>query len=77
MREGRGTVQLHRARAEVAASIHSDVLIRLMHETKGQEYRALAMIACDVDVFPSEEHLMSARDERAQTEVYDTERNPL
>lgn len=69
--------ELHRARAAVAASRHRDVLIRLMHEAKGQEYRAVAVIACDADVLPSEERLMSASDERAHKEVYDTERHLL
>lgn len=49
----------------------------LMHDAKGREFRAVAVIACDADVVPSEERLLAAADERALKEVYDTERHLL
>ena len=48
-----------------------------MHSAKGQEFRAVAVMACDADVLPSENRLMSASDERAHKEIYDTERHLL
>ena len=49
----------------------------VMHEAKGQEFRAVAIIGCDADVIPSESRLAQATDERALEEIYDTERHLL
>ncbi|RWO41338.1 MAG: ATP-dependent helicase [Mesorhizobium sp.] len=48
-----------------------------MHDAKGREFRAVAVIACDADVLPSERRLLEASDERALKEIYDTERHLL
>jgi superfamily I DNA/RNA helicase len=48
-----------------------------MHDAKGREFRAVAVVACDASVLPSEERLLSAVDERALEEIYDTERHLL
>ena len=48
-----------------------------MHEAKGQEFRAVAIVGCDADVIPSESRLAQATDERALEEIYDTERHLL
>lgn len=73
----RSEAELPRAQAAVALSGTPDVPIRLMHDAKGQEYRAVAVMACDADVLPNEDRLLSASDERAHREVYDTERHLL
>jgi len=49
----------------------------VMHEAKGQEFRAVAIIGCDADVIPSEQRLAQATDERALEEIFDTERHLL
>lgn len=48
-----------------------------MHDAKGREYRAVAVIACDADLLPLESRLMAANDERDMQEVFDTERHLL
>jgi superfamily I DNA/RNA helicase len=48
-----------------------------MHDAKGREYRAVAVMACDAAVLPSDARLMSAIDDRALREVFDTERHLL
>ncbi len=51
--------------------------IRIMHEAKGAEYRAVAVIACDEDVIPKEKRLLEARDEPMIEEIMATERHLL
>ena len=41
-----------------------DVSIGLMHGAKGQEFRAVAGMACDTDVLPDEARLLAASGER-------------
>lgn len=67
------------ARAEAAAAVagSSDVQVAMMHDAKGREYRAVAVMALDADVLPDETRLLSAADERALKEVFDTERHLL
>lgn len=48
-----------------------------MHDAKGREFRAVAVMACDADVLPSETRLLEATDDRALKEIYDTERHLL
>ena len=69
--------QRPRAGAARSASNGDEVRIGLMHDAKGREYRAVAVMACDADVIPSEERLLSANDERDLKEIYDTERHLL
>lgn len=48
-----------------------------MHLAKGLEFRAVAVIACDEDVIPSQERLNSATEESDHKEIYETERHLL
>ena len=73
----RSMAELPRARAAVAAAGGAEVKLGLMHDAKGREYRAVAVMACDADVIPSEERLRGGTDERALREIYDTERHLL
>ena len=69
--------ELPRASAAISSSSGSAVRSALMHDAKGREFRAVAVIACDADVLPSERRLLEASDDRALKEVYDTERHLL
>lgn len=51
--------------------------IALMHDVKGLEFRAVAVIACDEGVLPSENRMAAAVDEASLAEVYATERHLL
>lgn len=53
------------------------VRIAPMHDVKGLEFRAVAVIACDEGALPSEERLMEVADEASLSEVYATERHLL
>ncbi|EDM71449.1 putative DNA helicase [Roseobacter sp. AzwK-3b] len=53
------------------------VRVSLMHEAKGAEYRAVAVLAIDQDMVPLEERLLSANDEARLDEVVNTERHLL
>jgi superfamily I DNA/RNA helicase len=48
-----------------------------MHLTKGLEFRAVAVIACDDEVIPSQERVAAVADESELEEVYNTERQLL
>lgn len=69
--------EMSRAKAAIAASGTPGVEPGLMHDAKGRECRAVAVMACDADVLPSEKRLLTAGDERALKEVFDTERHLL
>lgn len=53
------------------------VAIGTMHLAKGLEFRAVAVIACDDEVIPSQDRVESVVDEADLKEVYDTERHLL
>lgn len=53
------------------------VSIGTMHLAKGLEFRAVAVMACDDDVIPSQQRIEGAADEADLREVYDTERHLL
>lgn len=53
------------------------VRIAPMHDVKGLEFRAVAVMACDEGALPSEARLMEAADEASLSEVYATERHLL
>ena len=55
----------------------TDPEIRVMHDAKGSEYRAVAVMACDEDIIPKEERLLEARDEAMIEEIMATERHLL
>jgi len=51
--------------------------ISTMHLAKGLEFRAVAVMACDDEVIPSQERIQTVGDEADLQEVYDTERHLL
>ncbi|MBF0334058.1 MAG: UvrD-helicase domain-containing protein [Alphaproteobacteria bacterium] len=53
------------------------VSIGTMHLAKGLEFRAVAVMACDDEVIPSQERIASVTDDADLEEVYDTERHLL
>jgi superfamily I DNA/RNA helicase len=55
----------------------SHLTISTMHLAKGLEFRAVAVMACDDEVIPSQERIESVTDDADLAEVYDTERNLL
>jgi superfamily I DNA/RNA helicase len=73
------------ARAGANANILDDhvetkighVSIGTMHLAKGLEFRAVAVMACDDEVIPSQERIEAAADESDLEEVYNTERHLL
>lgn len=48
-----------------------------MHLAKGLEFRAVAVIACDDEVIPSQHRIENVGDDGDLQEVYDTERQLL
>ena len=48
-----------------------------MHLAKGLEFRAVAVMACDDEIIPSQERIQSVGDDADLQEVYDTERQLL
>ena len=86
----RSAAELTRARAAVAAATlpcrvldeHLDTVsghasIGTMHLAKGLEFRAVAVMACDDEVIPSQERIETVGDEADLEEVYNTERHLL
>ncbi|MBB3189742.1 3'-5' exonuclease [Halomonas cerina] len=53
------------------------VTISSMHLAKGLEFRAVAVMACDDDILPSQERIESVSDNADLEEVYNTERHLL
>lgn len=62
---------------QIDANIGDLSNVLLMHDAKGAEFRAVAVIALDHDIIPDEERLLSARDEMQLDEVMVTERHLL
>lgn len=73
----RSDAEVPRAVEAVEKSGWPAVKVDLMHDAKGCEYRAVAVMACDASVLPLEDRLFGASDERALKEAYDTERHLL
>lgn len=73
----RSEIELPRAEAARAEAGGAPLHLDTMHDAKGREYLAVAVMACDSDLIPSEERLSEAADERALKEAYDTERHLL
>ena len=73
--------QRERAKAivEAVANRIDDTLpgIVIMHEAKGLEFSAVAVVACDDNVIPSQERIENVGDEGDLEEVYATERQLL
>lgn len=73
----RSNAELSRAKMARDHSGHDDVLLSLMHDAKGREFRGVAVMACNADVIPNEDRLLGATDERELREIFDTERHLL
>jgi UvrD-like helicase C-terminal domain len=54
-----------------------EVNIATMHLAKGLEFRAVAVMACDDEVLPSQSRIEAVGDDGDLQEVYDTERHLL
>jgi superfamily I DNA/RNA helicase len=53
------------------------VSIGTMHLAKGLEFRAVAVMACDDEIIPSQERIENVADDADLEEVYDSERHLL
>ena len=70
--------EAQRARARSAArDAGAEVTVGTMHQAKGLEFRAVAVMACDDEVIPLQERLETLGDDADLSEVYDTERHLL
>ncbi len=62
---------------EKVATTSGKISISTMHLAKGLEFRAVAVMACDDEVIPSQARLESVADDADLEEVYETERHLL
>lgn len=62
---------------ETVRGRHGAVSIGTMHLAKGLEYRAVAVIACDDEVIPSQDRIEEVSEDSDLEEVYQTERHLL
>lgn len=74
--------QLDRARkaaetAVDASPISETPIVTVMHDAKGLEFRAVAVMACDEDIIPDPHRLASIGDVAEMESVYETERHLL
>jgi len=53
------------------------VSVGIMHLSKGLEFRAVAVMACDDEIVPLQERITAVSDEGDLEEAYDTERHLL
>ncbi len=69
----------HRAleKAALASENGGGPLVAVMHDAKGLEFRAVAVIACDEDVLPDPRRLAAIGDVAEMESVYETERHLL
>lgn len=72
----RSRAELPRAR-DAANACGAEVQINTMHLAKGLEFRCVAVIACDADIVPLEDRILSASTEGDLEEVWQTERQLL
>lgn len=83
----RSEAEIQRAKASViqagftccwpSDSQPGNVVIATMHQAKGLEFRAVAVLACDDEIIPDQDRIETVIDESDLTEVYDTERHLL
>jgi hypothetical protein len=86
----RAEAQLHRARRAVraagceavtlkerVAAVDGGVVATTMHLAKGQEFKAVAVMACDDELLPLQARLETASEEADLEEVFETERHLL
>jgi len=62
---------------ENAETIAGRVSVGTMHLAKGMEFRAVAVMACDDEVIPSQHRIETVTDDADLAEIYDTERHLL
>ena len=62
---------------EHVETIPGNVSVSTMHLAKGLEFRAVAVMACDDELIPSQERVEAITDESELEEVYNSERNLL
>ncbi len=67
----------HHIMDETLKTDHQCLAISTMHLAKGLEYRAVAIIAADDEVIPSQARVENAADERDLEDIYNTERHLL
>ena len=60
-----------------SASGDASITVSTMHLAKGLEFRAVAVIACDEEVIPSQSRIESIADQADLEDVYNTERHLL
>jgi superfamily I DNA/RNA helicase len=58
-------------------TVHGRLTVSTMHRAKGLEFRAVAVMACDENVIPSEARIDAVTDDADLDEVYQTERHLL
>ena len=63
--------------AGLEAPSSGKISIGTMHLAKGLEFRAVAVMACDDEIIPSQERIESVGDDAELEEVYNTERHLL
>ena len=74
--------QLSRARTATSAAglDHGDadgITITMMHDAKGLEFRAVAVMACDDDVIPDAQRIQAVGDMAEMETIYESERHLL
>jgi len=62
---------------ETMESVSHKLVISTMHLAKGLEFKAVAVMACDDEVIPSQERIESITDNSDLDDVYNTERHLL
>jgi len=62
---------------EHVETVSGHLALCTMHLAKGLEFRAVAVMACDDEIIPSQERIQTVGDDADLQEVYDTERQLL
>jgi superfamily I DNA/RNA helicase len=57
--------------------VSGEVSVCTMHQAKGLEFKAVAVMACDDEVIPWQERIEEVSDDADLEEVYNTERHLL
>ena len=73
----RSKAELDRADDAVRLSGLNGVFVGTMHDAKGLEFRAVAVMACDDEVIPLQSRIDEVGDNADLEEVYTTERHLL